>query len=117
MHTYLNFTPVNIRYSKDYDQYAGRPGRGLPDNVYKNPYPMADESARGKVTDMHLLYVIDSLEKSKITVEEILALRGKRVACWCYPKTCHISNFDKLITQFDNLGITTQQEFLDYIKE
>ncbi len=34
-------------------------------------------------------YIRSSLECGRIKREDVLALRGKRLGCWCAPKACH----------------------------
>lgn len=61
-------------------------GRGSP---FGNPFKIHSEEDRTKVIDLYRHWLWEALQKDKITKEMLLALDGKRLACYCSPKACH----------------------------
>ena len=61
-------------------------GRG---SLFGNPFKMHSEDDRSKVIDLYRHWLWKALQEGKITKEMLLALDGKRLACYCAPKACH----------------------------
>lgn len=61
-------------------------GRGSP---FGNPFKMHKEDDRPKVIDLYRHWLWKALQDGKITKDMLLALDGKRLACYCAPKACH----------------------------
>lgn len=63
-------------------------GRG---SIWGNPYPMKAKSAeeRQRVIDAYRKHLWHQIQTDQVTEEMILALDGKRLACYCAPRTCH----------------------------
>lgn len=71
---------INIRSGAMYDVYIGRPG------PWGNPY------RRGTVEQRIEAYrrrIWTHLEDGVLTIEELAALDGKTLGCWCKPGPCH----------------------------
>jgi hypothetical protein len=49
-----------------------------------NPYKMRSERERMDVIKKYTYYLLDSE-----LVNELYEIKGKWLACWCYPKPCH----------------------------
>ena len=85
---------VNLHHN-EYDVYIGRAGRG-EDGYFGNPFnfrataawPHHDVARAGSLWEYrkYFLYRIETDPEFK---ERILALRGKRLGCFCKPKECH----------------------------
>lgn len=63
-------------------------GRG---SVWGNPFPMKDKSEqeRYRVIKAYRQWLWFQQMQGQITKEMILDLEGKRLACYCAPKSCH----------------------------
>lgn len=83
----MSTTVVNLRREK-FDVYIGRAGKGQ-DGYFGNPFPLRDPNSRAEVLAryrewFHMRLRIDPDFKSRV-----LALRGKRLGCFCKPAACH----------------------------
>lgn len=64
-------------------------GRG---SVWGNPYPMTDHkshSERVYVIEAYRQHLWNQIRMRKVTKEMLIALDGKRLACYCAPQACH----------------------------
>lgn len=61
-------------------------GRGSP---FGNPFKMGNEDDRDKVIELYRHWLWKALQEGNITKEMLLAVDGKRLACYCAPKACH----------------------------
>lgn len=61
-------------------------GRG---SKWGNPFPMRDESQRAHVCELHRQHLNQQIIDGVITREEVAALHGKDLMCFCAPKQCH----------------------------
>jgi hypothetical protein len=59
-----------------------RVGRGTP---WGNPFEIPDDGDRDTVCDRYILHL---LHKPSLA-NKIHSLKGKVLACWCYPERCH----------------------------
>jgi hypothetical protein len=78
---------VNI-YKEQFDTYIGRAGRGY-DGYFGNPFRMGTGISRESVVQKFQKYFIDRIEKDTEFKRRILALKGRRLGCFCKPKVCH----------------------------
>ena len=78
---------VNI-YKEPFDVYIGRAGRGH-DGYFGNPFRLNSEAERRDVIEKYRTYFLERIERDPEFKERILALRGKRLGCFCKPKACH----------------------------
>jgi len=62
-------------------------------SIWGNPYVMLDESDRNKVCDQFEQYAIKRFITEPHWLDE---LRGKHLACWCFPKRCHAETLRRL---------------------
>jgi len=82
----MNTTVVN-KYRVDMsDPDVVYIGRG---SVWGNPHVMVEESDREAVIEAYKLTLKRFIREGMITKEMLLALDGKRLACYCAPKPCH----------------------------
>jgi hypothetical protein len=75
---------VNIN-TEQFDIYIGRAGRG--EGGYYNPFH--ETGSAEDAVQRFQRYFIDRIEKDSEFKRRILALKGKRLGCFCKPKACH----------------------------
>lgn len=84
-------TVVN-KYKEDYDVYIGRGSK------WGNPYTLnPDKSGFETISCTGLEVCIDQygdhlwemIKDGRVTIDELIALDGKRLGCFCKPKPCH----------------------------
>jgi len=73
---------VNKRTST-YDVYIGRGSK------WGNPFVMKSEADRERVIEQFRKYLWEQIKAGVITKDELRALDGKRLGCFCKPKACH----------------------------
>lgn len=61
-------------------------GRG---SVWGNPHRMKNEAGRAWCIELYRRTLWKKIQTREITVQMLLALDGKRLACYCAPKRCH----------------------------
>lgn len=81
-------TVVNIRQSR-YDVYCGRPG------PWGNRYRIGRDGGRSEVIAKHRRELNRKIAQGGISLEELAALSGKRLGCYCAPKPCHAGSLAK----------------------
>lgn len=54
-----------------------------------NPFPMKSESDRASVIAKYRVWLWAQIKSGKITLEDLSALKGKRLGCHCAPRACH----------------------------
>jgi len=80
---------VNV-YKDNFDVYIGRTSKKFGvGGKFANPYWMQDESKRKEVIEKFRIYLWKQIKEGKITKEELIALDGKKLGCYCSPKECH----------------------------
>jgi hypothetical protein len=78
---------VNIQ-KEAFDVYIGRAGRGQ-DGYFGNPFRIGDGISRDDAVKRFKGYFADRIEKDSEFKRRILALKGKRLGCFCKPSACH----------------------------
>jgi len=78
---------VNI-HKEPFDVYIGRRGRGQ-DGYFGNPFRIRHGSSREDAVKRFEGDFADRIEKDAEFKRRILALKGKRLGCFCKPKACH----------------------------
>jgi hypothetical protein len=68
------------------------------DSIWANPFKVKDAS-RADVIAQYREYITARLEDSPELWEELEALRGKRLGCWCKPLACHADVLIELLEQ------------------
>lgn len=79
---------IHIRDMKPGDIYIGRAKKGS-DGYFGNPFYLSNESQRTEVVSQYVRYFYKRLDSDPEFKERILALKGKRLVCFCTPKLCH----------------------------
>jgi hypothetical protein len=78
-------TVVNLRRTSSYDVYVGRAGKGLS-GYFGNPF---NDGTRESNIERFRQYFLDRVGKDSAFRSKVLALRGKRLGCFCKPLRCH----------------------------
>ncbi len=72
--------------NKHYEQYDVYIGRG---SLFGNPFPITDTVDRARAIAAYRIWLWKQIKAGRITKEQLLALDGKRLGCFCAPKACH----------------------------
>ena len=86
-------TKVVNKYRESYDVYIGR------GSVWGNPFTVK-EFGRDRCIEMYREYIIKQLDQDPELVQELLALKGKTLGCFCKPQSCHGDILVDLIEQY-----------------
>ncbi len=78
---------VNIKHGDAYDVYGGRKGSGL-DGPFGN-YVEEGQNRYERVANFRA-YFKKRIEEDQAYRDSIIALRGKRLGCFCMPLRCHL---------------------------
>jgi hypothetical protein len=71
------------------DVYIGRPG------LWGNPFSHLDGAGQFKVVsrevavDLYRHYLWSQINDGEVKLEDLAALNGKTLVCWCKPAACH----------------------------
>ena len=84
---------IHIKDRQLDDVYIGRPG------PWGNPIPLKSEASRDIVCDMHWTWLHSNDPRAVWVRTHIELLRGRRLACYCYPKRCHGDNFIRYLKE------------------
>ncbi len=80
-------TVVNIRRN-EYDVYIGRAGHG-EDGMFGNPFSAMRDGGREKAIALYREYFYNRIQTDPEFARQISELKGKRLGCFCAPKSCH----------------------------
>jgi hypothetical protein len=81
---------VHCRH-EPYDVYIGRgrdPRSGEP-GCWGNPFRIGPDGSREEVIARYAEWLRGEVDAERISLEELAALDGKTLACWCAPRPCH----------------------------
>lgn len=88
----VNFYKVGKSIPED-GVYIGRANKrlNLVQSKFANPFPMKEqtEEERNRVVSEYRKWVWQEVSSGNITKEDILALKDKKLVCYCAPKACH----------------------------
>ena len=76
-------TKVVNKRVEPFDVYIGRGSK------WGNPFVMRSEADRERVIEQFRKYLWKQIEAGVVTKDELRALDGKRLGCFCAPKACH----------------------------
>lgn len=86
-----------VHCKKDsYDVYCGRP------SIWGNPFEIAKDGTREEVIAKYKAWIVDQPE----LMAKLPELKGKILACWCAPRSCHadvlleLANLDSDVSIF-----------------
>lgn len=63
--------------------FIGRPSR------WGNPFRLRPDEPRGATIERYRRWLWDQLRSGAIRLDELAALHGRDLACYCKPKPCH----------------------------
>lgn len=95
---------VNKNY-KDFDVYIGRGSK------FGNPYYIGKDGDRNQVIDLYRDWFLMML-KDPIFKRDVLALKGKRLGCFCKPLACH---GDVIVEYLENIPDSSDEIRLEII--
>lgn len=79
---------VNVR-KEPCDVYIGRAMPGFKASRFANPYRIGADGSRAQVLARYREHLEALLERDPAARQDLEALRGKRLGCWCKPEACH----------------------------
>lgn len=88
MPTSQQTTIVNIR-KEACDVYIGRACRGHPGSPFGNPFKVGRDGGSDECLVKFEAWFHERLRADPAFRAQVLALKGKRLGCWCYPARCH----------------------------
>ena len=68
-----------------------------------NPYKISNTLSRAQAISLYKQYIIGEILEGNIARDDILAMRGKRLGCWCAPLPCHGDVLVQLLESTDHL--------------
>ena len=80
-------TVIHIKDRQPGDIYIGRAGHG-EDGYFGNPFPLKPGESRGSTIERFRAWFWEQITKPEYR-QRVLALRGKRLVCFCKPLACH----------------------------
>jgi hypothetical protein len=91
-------TRVVNRRIEAWDVYIGRPG------IFGNPFHINKNRTRADAINLYRRYFLERVAEDSRFRAEVLALRGKRLGCWCAPLPCH---GDVIVEWLEKQEVTT----------
>lgn len=89
----MDLKPIVVnKYKEPYDVYIGRGSKwGNPFTHINDKQTKAEfiVPTREESIEKFREYIIQRIENGEVTIEELLELAGKRLGCFCKPKSCH----------------------------
>ena len=76
-------TSIHNKYKESYNVYIGRP------TIFGNPYEIGRDGSRQDVVDKYRAYFHNRIYGDVEFKKQVLALKGKRLGCFCKPHACH----------------------------
>lgn len=96
-------TVVNIRQTKNYDVFIGRP------SVYGNPFRIGPDGTREEVMEKYEKYFNYRMTHDLLFRAAIHKLSGKVLGCYCKPLACH----GDIIAEYLNKRLSSVKEVSD----
>ena len=56
---------------------------------YGNPFILGKDGNRETVIKLYRTWLWKAIQDNRITTQELAAMSGKTLGCWCKPKACH----------------------------
>lgn len=73
--------------------YIGRASKAfsLEKSIFANPFPMRNQSEeeRNRVVAEYKKWIWQEVLEQRVTKEDLLSLKDKKLVCYCNPKACH----------------------------
>lgn len=100
---------VNIKTGDKYDVYIGR-GRN---SQWGNPFKIEVHGNRKQVIIRYENYLLNELLIGNKEQDDLAALNGKQLGCFCVPNACHGDVIERYATLATS---TTSEEFYDHVR-
>ena len=71
------------KYESPFDVYIGR------GSIWGNPFVIGKHGNRAEVIAMYRKYLWRRMSHGQVSLDDLLALDGKRLGCFCKPLPCH----------------------------
>lgn len=86
----VNFYHIGQKIPED-GVYIGRFNYkfNLEGSIFANPFPVRKPEERGTTIEKYREWLWNQVKDGKITKEDILKLKDKKLVCYCKPKACH----------------------------
>jgi NAD-dependent dihydropyrimidine dehydrogenase PreA subunit len=94
-----------------------RGGWNLKASEFCNPYVENKSEPRNELISKYREYITTKLTDEPSLKDKLLTYKGKRLACWCAPETCHGDVLCELITKIENGDFEKKIETVDSEKE
>lgn len=75
--------PYDVYIGRGRDPRSGEPGR------WGNPFRIGRDGDREEVIARYAGWLREEVDAGRISLEELAALDGKTLGCWCAPRPCH----------------------------
>lgn len=89
----MDLKPIVVnKYKEPYDVYIGRgskwgnPFTHISDKQTKAEFIVA---TREESIEKFREYIIERISNGEVKIDDLLELAGKRLGCFCKPKSCH----------------------------
>lgn len=69
------------------------------DSPWANPFQITKTTSRQQVLEQYETHLQQQLIENPILEENLLALDGKHLGCWCHPEACHGDVLKRMITK------------------
>ena len=71
------------KYKSEYDVYIGR------GSEWGNPFVIGKDGSRDQVIAKYRERLWQQIQSGAVSTEQLKALNGKRLGCFCKPQACH----------------------------
>ena len=89
----MDLKPIVVnKYKEPYDVYIGRGSKwGNPFTHISDKQTKAEfiVSTREESIEKFREYIIERISNGEVQIDDLLELAGKRLGCFCKPKSCH----------------------------
>lgn len=102
---------VNI-YKHDFDMYIGRANALHKDAPFGNPFKLANstDEERTRELDKFKRYFLARIEADADFRRQVMALKGKRLGCYCKPLACHGDIIAEWVDANVNVGVEVRND-------
>ncbi len=67
---------------------------------FANPFKTGRDGTSEEVRIKFKAHITKKLETDKSLVDELLAMKGKNLGCWCHPNYCHANILVEMINKY-----------------
>lgn len=89
----MDLKPIVVnKYKEPYDVYIGRGSKwGNPFTHISDKHTKAEfiVATREESIEKFREYIIERISNGEVKIDDLLELAGKRLGCFCKPKSCH----------------------------